>query len=468
MIKVLTKRLRSLTANGTVIRKFLDKTVFKTSKIKLETLCGITAVSYGILLFSAVAAAELDVGYSVNVNGVNYGTVSTKKEAQAILSSALSEISVQNSEFSYEKAGYNFSVMPKSAFSDADAVKEEIVSELGGLTFAYGISVDGEVVAALENEDEANSLVNEILNSYKTPDNTVSFVNNVEITGAKVKSSLVMKREQAAAVLTGSREQAVVHKVAEGETFSQIAENYGVSSETLMAINGGITPEKLQIGQELTVTAAVPLVGIRTVEQMTVTENIPYEVTKQQDGSMYKGIRKVTKSGVYGKKNVVYNVTKVNNQVVDKTQADAVILSYPQNEVVSVGTKVKPKTSSTGNFIRPYYGVVTSRFGARWGRNHNGVDYGGKIGDPVKAADGGTVTYAGWYSGYGNFIKISHGNGKETYYGHLSAINVKNGQKVAQGEVIGKVGNTGNSTGPHLHFEIRINGKPVNPLGYVG
>ena len=95
------------------------------------------------------------------------------------------------------------------------------------------------------------------------------------------------------------------------------------------------------------------------------------------------------------------------------------------------------------------------------------MDIGGTTGDPIKASDGGTVTYAGWNGGYGKFIKIKHDNGYETYYGHLSAINVSVGQKVAQGQTIGKLGNTGRSTGPHLHFEIRKNGVPCDPLKYT-
>ena len=169
------------------------------------------------------------------------------------------------------------------------------------------------------------------------------------------------------------------------------------------------------------------------------------------------------------KKRVLYDVTKVNDIVSEKVKLDEAFISYPKSEVVAVGTKIRPKEAPTGKFIRPYYGSVTSRYGARWGRNHNGIDYGGRTGDPVKAADGGTVTFAGWNNGgYGYMVIINHGNGKETYYAHLNSVGVKKGQKVAQGSVIGRLGNTGRSTGPHLHFEIRINGRPVNPAGYVG
>ena len=464
MTEVLKERLRSLKING-----LLDKTILKISKIGLRELCGIAAVSYGILLFSAVAVLNLDIGYKVVVNNKDYGTVASKKEAETALNEAILEASASEEAFELHEAGVYFNIAEKSKMASGELVKNEIVSDLDGLVFGYGIYVDGNEVAALTSEEEAESLVNELLNSYKTETNEVSFVNKIEVAGTRVRDSLLMDRASAAGILTGSREEAVVHTVCEGETFSQIAENYNISSETLMSNNSGIVPEKLQIGQKLTVTAPVPLVSVKTVEQITVTEKVPYEVTEQQDSSMYKGIRKVIKSGVQGEKNVVYNVTKVNNNIKEKTKVDEAYISYPVTEVVAVGTKIKPKETPTGKFIRPYYGSITSRYGSRWGRNHNGIDYGGSVGDPVKAADGGTVKFAGWNSGgYGNLVIINHGNGKETYYAHLSAVGVKAGQKVAQGAVIGKLGNTGRSTGPHLHFEIRINGRPVNPSGYVG
>ncbi|PPB81734.1 murein DD-endopeptidase MepM/ murein hydrolase activator NlpD [Albidovulum inexpectatum] len=109
----------------------------------------------------------------------------------------------------------------------------------------------------------------------------------------------------------------------------------------------------------------------------------------------------------------------------------------------------------------------TSGFGRRWGRMHEGVDLAGPIGTPIQAPADGVVVFAGRQSGYGNLIKIRHEFGIETRYGHLSRIRVKVGQKVSRGEVIGDMGNTGRSTGPHLHYEVRVNGKPVNPMTFI-
>jgi murein DD-endopeptidase MepM/ murein hydrolase activator NlpD len=123
--------------------------------------------------------------------------------------------------------------------------------------------------------------------------------------------------------------------------------------------------------------------------------------------------------------------------------------------------------ASPSGFIWPVSGPVTSPFGWRWGRMHEGVDIGAATGTPIAAAASGTVIYSGWMSGYGNLVVIDHGGGIATAYGHQSQIAVGNGQHVDQGQLIGYVGCTGHCFGPHLHFEVRINGQPVDPLRYL-
>jgi murein DD-endopeptidase MepM/ murein hydrolase activator NlpD len=122
---------------------------------------------------------------------------------------------------------------------------------------------------------------------------------------------------------------------------------------------------------------------------------------------------------------------------------------------------------SSSGLIWPVNGPITSPVGERWGRMHEGIDIGVGYGTPIEAAASGTVVYAGWESGYGNFVVIDHGNGLATAYGHQSQIAVSNGQAVSQGQVIGYVGCTGHCFGPHLHFEVRVNGTAVDPLGYL-
>jgi murein DD-endopeptidase MepM/ murein hydrolase activator NlpD len=122
---------------------------------------------------------------------------------------------------------------------------------------------------------------------------------------------------------------------------------------------------------------------------------------------------------------------------------------------------------SAAGFIWPVNGPVVSGYGWRWGRMHEGIDIAASSGTPIWAAASGTVIYSGWLGGYGNLVVIDHGNGLSTAYAHASSILVGVGQSVSQGETVSLIGSTGNSSGPHLHFEVRVNGSAVDPLLYL-
>ena len=171
------------------------------------------------------------------------------------------------------------------------------------------------------------------------------------------------------------------------------------------------------------------------------------------------------------------------------TKEDAISSLYKEKPVVvkQVTVAKASSSSSSGSFstsrnmsqskvslgvslIKPITGTISSRFGAsssiRSGA-HTGLDIASSAGSPIKAARSGTVSFAGWKGSYGNLLVISHGNGVQTYYGHCSKLYVSSGQSVSQGQTVAAVGSTGNSTGPHLHFEIRVNGVAYNPQNYV-
>ncbi|OON97218.1 MAG: hypothetical protein ATN36_03835 [Epulopiscium sp. Nele67-Bin005] len=157
----------------------------------------------------------------------------------------------------------------------------------------------------------------------------------------------------------------------------------------------------------------------------------------------------------------------------------------PNIQIIEFGTKERPVTTTTststtagssvpaassGMFMHPLNGagVMSSGYGTRWGSFHGGLDVAAPSGTPIYASAAGMVTYSGYHTGgYGNLVIIDHGNGYETYYAHNSVNYVNVGQKVSQGQNIAGVGTTGNSTGNHVHFEIRYNGKQLNPYSYI-
>jgi septal ring factor EnvC (AmiA/AmiB activator) len=131
------------------------------------------------------------------------------------------------------------------------------------------------------------------------------------------------------------------------------------------------------------------------------------------------------------------------------------------------GGSAQVSAPSSSGFAWPLCAPVTSEYGPRWGRMHQGIDQGAGTGTPVGASKAGSVIFAGWQGGYGNLVLIDHHDGVVTAYAHLSSIAAGSGQSVSQGQTIGNVGSTGNSTGPHLHFETRVNGNAVNPRQYL-
>ena len=165
-------------------------------------------------------------------------------------------------------------------------------------------------------------------------------------------------------------------------------------------------------------------------------------------------------SKLYEKKVVVAKTT---------TTTSSVRYSSTGSSKVSTSRALNYSKVNLGiSLVKPVSGVLTSRYGYRWGRTHTGIDIGASYGTTIKAAAGGTVTFSGWKGSLGNLVVISHGNGIQTYYGHCSKLLVSAGQTVSAGQAIAKVGSTGHSTGNHLHFEIRINGSSINPQSYIG
>lgn len=199
------------------------------------------------------------------------------------------------------------------------------------------------------------------------------------------------------------------------------------------------------------------------------TQEIPHGTKVEYNDDEYISYNKVKSKGKNGKEEVVIRVTYVDGVQTEANQTAVNVIEEAVDEVVIKGTR---ESVTTGSFDWPvpYTHAISSPFGPRWGRNHNGIDIAdsGIYGQTIVASDGGTVVEAGWSNGgYGNYVVIDHGNGYRTLYAHCSSVAVSAGQVVSKGQAVGYIGSTGNSTGPHLHFEIQENGTPVNPLNYV-
>lgn len=218
---------------------------------------------------------------------------------------------------------------------------------------------------------------------------------------------------------------------------------------------------------------AEKLLDVALVEEEEKTEEIPYAVVYNENPEKYEGYSAVTQSGRNGVQTVTVRSRYLNGELLESKVTKTVVTEEPIDEIITVGTKEIPdKGVGSGTFTwpLPYTSTVTSEFGTRWGKLHKGIDISssGCYGQDIVAADGGVVTWAGYDdSGYGNYIIIDHGNGMQTLYGHCSALYVSAGEEVGKGQTIAAVGASGDVTGTHLHFEIRVNGSYADPRDYL-
>ncbi len=369
---------------------------------------------------------------------------------------------------------YSSGLLRRQDLVDQETYAEDLSQRVGLVTAAYCLYVDGEIIGATPYAGALDELLKQ-LKAAGTDEGTIScdFSETVDIKEEYVPSDEIMNLGYLAETLYSTKTAEVTYEVKKGDTWSEIAEAHGLTSKELEALNPGYDINSLQIGEILTMSASVPYLTRTVVQKERYVAEVNYDVEYTDDPSMYKGDTKVTSKGVFGAADVVANVTYVNGEEIERTVLSSVTLREPVTEYQLRGTKERPTWYPTGTFRWPITGRITSRFGGRkspggiGSTNHKGIDIAAPRGTPVYAADGGTVTYAGWMGGYGYLIRINHGNGYETYYGHNSSLTVSVGAHVYKGQQVARVGSTGNSTGNHCHFEVRSNGVARNPLNYL-
>jgi murein DD-endopeptidase MepM/ murein hydrolase activator NlpD len=240
--------------------------------------------------------------------------------------------------------------------------------------------------------------------------------------------------------------------------------------EELIAINDSLDSEStmIRVGQELIITVPEPELSIITKKQLVYTEDYEADIEYVPNDSWYTTKSVTLQEPSAGRRKVAAVVEYKNGQEESREILKEEIYAEAVPKIVERGTQTPP------TYIKPLSGgTLSSGFGARSAPTagastyHKGIDWATPTGTTVYASNAGTVAFAGWASGYGYAVYINHADGRQTRYGHLSKVLVSAGQTVSQGEKIALSGNTGRSTGPHVHFEIRINGTAVNPLKYL-
>ncbi|MGE7998310.1 peptidoglycan DD-metalloendopeptidase family protein [Lysinibacillus sp. NPDC093190] len=421
--------------------------------------------------------------------------VSNEQAIEEIIASKGKEASQQYKELSID-ASSSVKIIPDTAFGNQtkDAkILEKLEQSLVVKSPSFILFVDNKPVVSLKDtkayEDTIRMLKlqyvsqQELNSIYVNQQSTnipplqigetrlldISFKQKVSGTTQKVAPNAIIAPEEAVKYLmTGSLEQET-YKIQSGDVLGSVAQKHGLTTAELLALNPGITVDTvLQIGQALNVTVAKPFVTLEVKQEKKVTEQIPFKKIVEEDPTMYKGEKVIKRQGVNGSKETSYLLTSENGTRISKVALEEEIIQQPVDEIEVVGTKVI-SSRGTGEFTWPTVGgYISSGMGQRWGELHRGIDIARPSNYNILASDNGVVVAAGVSGSYGNRIVINHNNGYTTLYGHLSSIKVEVGQVVEKGSVIGIMGSTGNSTGTHLHFEVKKNGSLENPLSYVG
>lgn len=443
------------------------------------------------------AENQLDTVYHVYIENKYIGTVSDEKIVKEAVDERIGKLRETYKEFELE-AGSSIAVIAEQVFrSRTNTNNEEVRSVMEESApvevAAKAIVIEGKPAVYVKSQEDAMEVMKQLKLAYLSEDELknaearmaseetlkpiegkgsriveVRLEEDLKLEDETVTPNQVLSPKDAAAFLRKGTLEEKQYAIQKGDVFGRIASNHNMTMEQLKQLNPGVTEDSLlHIGQKLNVTAPKPLAHVVVNREVKLIEPVDFEKEVIEDPNLPKGETKVKQKGKTGKSTLTYMISETNGMRTGKALLEEEVLEKPEKRIVIKGTKVIP-SRGTGSLVWPVNGgYVSSEMGHRWGRTHKGIDIARPSNLNIKAADNGVVVSAGWDSGgYGNKIVIDHQNGYRTIYAHLNSIDVSAGQIVGQGQTIGIMGSTGDSTGTHLHFEVYKNGSLQNPLKF--
>lgn len=380
---------------------------------------GMFALVAVVAIIASLSFTGTRIAYKVDYSGCNIATVSSKKQFGEALQLVAQMVEGDNVESAVQEPKFTATVVLGDDINNTQELANAIIDNTDEIVAATVVKADGSIITRGEKE-MVNAAINARLNKFKTDDD--------ECTSRFVKEI----------------------------TYE---EGYFIKSE----LDG-------QIAVEGVVNSLDVVTEIRKVTDVMV----PYKSTTKKTNEQIVGYSKVTVAGVSGVNRVTQDVVMVNGEVQSCVEVSNEVVVAPVNEVIVKGTaktlasaKQKQQAHAAG-FIFPLPSG-SWRVSSYWGdgRNHKGVDLCAKSGTSIYAVANGKVVYSGWRGGYGNCVIIEHADGTRTLYAHARQLCCSVGETVSQGEVIALVGTTGQSTGNHLHFEVIVNGRHMDPAPYI-
>lgn len=407
---------------------------------------------------------------ALEVNGEQVGYIQDESVLDA--ASAMAESRVAEGTFEWNESPRLSIAMAdeETVLSEEDLCNELLRMSSDTVAQLYGLYIDGEFEGATMTREGMDAVLEEVKNTYEADEqDTVTILQTVEIREALYPVKSIRTISTLAKHLLADKTVETTYTVQKNDTWKTIAERFDITEKALKEANPDV--ETLETDVTLQVAYTTPRIQVQVERMETYTKEIAYDSVTKQTNDLYKGQQNVT-GGEKGQKTIKANVVLVNGEEVSRQVISETVTKEPVQQVIWEGTKTISGApgQNKGSFVWPVPICQNISRGLSYG--HDGLDIcNGPVtvnNQPFVAAAGGTVIEAsyGWNGGYGNMVKIDHGNGYVSYYAHCNSLSVTTGQQVNAGDMLGLIGNTGASDGPHLHFEIRYNGTPVDPYQF--
>lgn len=453
--------------------KWLDKVSWKSPKVMSGSLVALLLLGGGGYYVKSTTSAAY-----VIINGKSIGIVENMQSGKRLVEAVLKEdgeavggVAKTHDQIEFTQARINEAYNVLS--------EEELKQKLSYYIEGVELRIASTPVFTLPNQDAADKLLKAYQEIYAKADESnqltsVSFEEEVGTQVVETSPEKVITFEQALEKLKQGNVQKQDYVIQPNDSWWLIARKNDLKTIEVLAANPGTTLDTvIKPGQKISIEKVTPYLTVVSEGTQIAKEVIPFDVVTKTDSTLASGQSKVTQSGNDGEKEIKYSYVKKNDKVITKTVLDEKVLKDAVTQVVAKGPKtiqvasVSRGSGQSSGLSLPLRGRINSYYGYRGGEFHTGIDYAGSTGDPYVAAGAGTVVSAGWNGNYGYSILIDHGNGIQTRYAHSSKLLVSAGQSVSKGQTIGLVGATGRATGPHLHFEVIVNGDTVNPNNYL-
>lgn len=468
-----------ITAIVTFIGSFFlgeNGVIYTAFNYTLPILC--FAFLIGVVRFGS----GLEYGIAVEYNGHEIGIIS----AEADFDSAARDVQQRVSYSENEEALDMSAKLSLRVISDDDKfitsgqlADKMLEASDEDLTEAYGIYIDGSFVGAVANKKAVEEALEDRLLNYEVKGTVrdVSYVNKIEYTKGIYLRNSVKSEDDTIAQLTSAKEKKRVYVAQAGDNIVTVAQKYGMDLDKLNELNPDISTS-LKDGQMINVIQTESFLPIQYIREMDTMSFLEYETIEVETSALNVGMVATLTKGERGVKESKIEITYVDGIEASRKVISNNVTKNPVMEVIGYGTySAMPDNPDTCFFGQPLTGTGQMGWPLDGGyvsdtfisdRNHKGLDIAAPEGTEIYAAEEGEVVSAGWNSGgYGNVVMIEHPDGYATVYGHMISVYAVEGEYVQKGQLIGFVGNTGNSFGDHCHFEVRYQGICYDPASFL-